>query len=116
MRGAVRANIQLGKDSSSQLLHIGRLEGLDLLPGTNRPTSSGVAIDCAARTIRIGTNSIRFGRAMAVNSGDLVQLVKTVRVCHEAFHVCALLHQGTQLIGVGGSRRGHHQVLGVNSS
>jgi hypothetical protein len=80
VRGAVQAHIQVGNGTYSQLLHIGRLEGLDLLLGMDWLTTYGVAIDCAAQTIRMGSDSIQFGRATAVNSGYLVCMAKTVRV------------------------------------
>jgi len=80
VRGAVQADIQVGNVTYSQLLQVGRLEGLDLLLGMDWLTTYGVAIDCAAQTIRMGSDSIQFGRAMAVNSGDLVRMAKTVRV------------------------------------
>jgi hypothetical protein len=44
-----------------QLLHVGRLEGLDLLLGMDWLTTYGVAINCAAQTIRMRSDSIQFG-------------------------------------------------------
>jgi hypothetical protein len=78
VQGVVQADIQVGNVTYSQLLHIGRLGWLDLLMSMDWLTTYGVAIDCAAQTIRMGSDSIQFGRAMAVNSGDLVRMAKTV--------------------------------------
>jgi hypothetical protein len=77
---ATTASLHRHRAIFSQLLHIGRLEGLDLPLGMDWLTTYGVAIGCAAQTIRMGSDSIPFGRAMAVNSGDLVHMAKTVRV------------------------------------
>jgi len=56
-----------------------KLEGLDLLLGMDWLSSYGVTIDCAAKTIRIATKDVTFGRAMTVSSGDLGRMCKTVR-------------------------------------
>ena len=56
------------------------MEGLDLLLGMDWRSSYGVTIDCAAKTIRIGTKDVTFGRAMTGSSGDLARMCKTVRI------------------------------------
>ena len=70
----------MGNVTYNQLLHKGMLEGLDLLLGMVWLTTYRGAIDCAAQFIRMGSDSIQCGRAMAVNSGDLARMVTTVRV------------------------------------
>jgi hypothetical protein len=80
VKGAVLAEFQFGGGSYLQWLHVGRLQGLDLLLGMDWLTSYGVIVDCASRTIRVGESNIQFGRAMAVNSRDLVRMTKTVRI------------------------------------
>ena len=56
-----------------------KLKGLDLLQGMDWLSSYGVTIGCAAKTIRIATKDVTFGRAMTVSSGDLMRMCKTVR-------------------------------------
>jgi hypothetical protein len=77
---AVDIDLQLGDENYKQLVHVGRLHGLDLLLGMDWLSTYNVVIDCASCTISIGTQDVAFGQVLTVSSGDLVRLTKTVRI------------------------------------
>jgi len=64
VKGQCQVDLRLAGATYQQTVYVGRLEGLDLLLGMDFLATYEVELDCGARTVRIGTHEIQFGRAL----------------------------------------------------